>query len=156
MSSLTLIRGLPTKKKWDYATRLADHTNAWMISADDYFTDSDGVYTFSPSGVPASHRDCARRVIMGLNTGEDVVVCNTFCTPEEMHHYVWLAEAMPVELTIVNFNEYIQDAIRSGNNHRNVSQAKLEHFADLLLSRQIPREWEAYVVEEEELLCSSR
>ncbi len=89
MRDLIIVRGLPGSGK----TTVAEKFGRAICCADDYVTDRNGNYNWSPNTIGASHawsqRKCARFMKANIET---VVVANTTTTEREMKPYVDLAK----------------------------------------------------------------
>jgi predicted kinase len=91
MKSIFLIRGLPGAGKTSLAKALSD--GHCIVSADDYFTSSDGTYSFDSSRLGSAHEYCRRAVEdMMFASLDKIFVANTFTTEKEMKYYYDLAE----------------------------------------------------------------
>jgi predicted kinase len=63
-----------------------------VVSADHYFEDSDGVYTFDRSKLHHAHQTCQSRFVAGLVAGKElVIVDNTNTTAKERKFYIEMA-----------------------------------------------------------------
>ena len=92
--TLWIIRGLAGSGK----STLAEHilrsvylkkTGDSVFSADDYFTDEDGTYTFDKTKLSKAHEQCLRNVHRQMvNEIPDIVVNNTFSTKWEVEPYI--------------------------------------------------------------------
>ncbi len=119
---------------------------AKVVSADDYFM-RDGVYTFSPSQLPAAHGKCLRDfnevISMPVSFHDvlphDLVVNNTNLTTEELAPYVALAAAysFKVELVTIHVEPHIAAARSLHVNAINV----LKGMHDRLMARKLPPFW---------------
>lgn len=128
---------------------LADESNrpdAVIVSADDYFM-RDGVYTFSPSLLPAAHGKCLRDFVEVVSTPacfhdslpKHLVVNNTNLSTEELAPYVALASAygFPIELVTIHVEPHIAAARSLHVNAINV----LKSMHDRLMARKLPPFW---------------
>ena len=96
IGDLILLRGLPGSGK----TTLGSVILAWpstdkpdVLSADDFFTDENGVYNFDPKKLKDAHNDCEMRCSQKMKMGTSrIVVANTFTEEWEMKPYYDLAE----------------------------------------------------------------
>lgn len=95
---MIIMRGLPGSGK----TTIAKDLGADVIcSADDYFTDSDGVYSFSPQRLKDAHENCQSRVKDALAQNLFVVVDNTHTRRWEMQPYIDMAKEYGIEPEII-------------------------------------------------------
>ena len=88
MKKLYCIRGASGAGKTTYAKSLGLKHH---FEADDYFM-IDGVYCFLPQYLPQAHAQCLQKTKDAMQTGEDIVVANTFTQEWEMKPYLDLAE----------------------------------------------------------------
>ena len=84
MATLILIRGLPGSGK----TTIAKTFGVPMFEADDWFTNSDGTYTFDPTQLQKALSNCGIRAFAHLDKGLDCVVANTFSMQWEAQPYI--------------------------------------------------------------------
>ena len=76
MKVLYIVRGLPGSGKTTLAKRLVGEH---VFSADDWFTNEDGVYRFVSDDIGKAHQDCLRRTSAAMSDGEPLVaLANTF------------------------------------------------------------------------------
>lgn len=125
---------------------------AQVVSADDYFM-RDGVYTFSPSQLPAAHGKCLRDFVEVVSTPlsfhdtlpRNLVVNNTNLTTEELAPYVALASAYgyPIELVTIHVEPHIAAARSLHVNAIHV----LKSMHDRLMARKLPPFWSVKQIE---------
>ena len=103
MSEIILIRGLPGSGKSTLARKLASEARkpTTHIETDMYFEDSSGNYTYDPTKIKEAHSWCQQRADDLLNSGQRVIVSNTFTQRWEMEPYRALAEKHRVPLRIL-------------------------------------------------------
>jgi len=91
MSNLYLIRGLPGAGKDTLAETLnIDH----VFSADQYFEDDGGNYSFNARKLKDAHQFCRRNTEVAMqNNKTNIAVTNTFTQWWEMEPYFELAKA---------------------------------------------------------------
>lgn len=90
MKELILFRGLPGAGKSTLASALCDV----CLSADDFFTDAEGVYHYDKSRIKAAHENCLWRMKEEMVRGvERIGVANTFTESWELEPYFHLADA---------------------------------------------------------------
>ena len=116
---LFLVRGLPGSGKSTPAFRLTGQ----VYSADDFFTDAEGIYHFDGSKLPAAHADCQGRTKNALKSGVTCGVANTFTQRWEMEPYLELAKTYGYKVfSIVVENRH------GGINQHGVPEDKLEQM----------------------------
>jgi predicted kinase len=119
-NNLILIRGLPGSGKSTLAKQMVmDNPDLWHFEADQYFTDKFGVYEFNVNNLSDAHEWCRQRTIDTLNSGESVVVSNTFTTAREMQPYFTIAKSIRKEPIVITLTA------QYGNIH-NVPETTLE------------------------------
>lgn len=86
-ASLVIIRGLPGSGKSTMASviKLLGYRH---FEADMFFIDADGKYLYDSSRIRQAHAWCQSSVKDALNSGQRVVVCNTFTRIEEIEPYL--------------------------------------------------------------------
>ena len=88
MSNLIIIRGLPGSGKTTLALQLlSTMEDACWFEADQYFTDSNGVYTWDGNKIGAAHSKCQENTEAALHRGQTVIVSNTFTLKRELLPY---------------------------------------------------------------------
>jgi predicted kinase len=93
MKILYIVRGLSGSGK----TTLAHKLSPFVYSADDWFTDEDGNYDFSPEFLADAHADCFTNVECAMMDGSEeendvLAIANTFSQAWEAKPYFELAE----------------------------------------------------------------
>lgn len=89
---LFVVRGIPGAGKSTAAEYLAEDKYP-VISADDYFYNSEGKYIFDHIKLGAAHSQCKSRVeAKMLESIPKIFVANTFTTESEINTYKKLAE----------------------------------------------------------------
>ena len=103
MNELFIIRGLPGSGKSTFARKLAQRIpDAKVREADDYFTDSAGVYNFDHNKIREAHKLCQERVMNDLSRGITCIVSNTFVKHWEMEYYKDLARKFNIPYTVIH------------------------------------------------------
>ena len=80
-----------------------------VCCADDYFTNSDGLYNFNPAKIGAAHQQCKDKFLSALLDfdTENIIIANTNTSRKEFKHYKDLAEthkATCVRLVVDNIH----------------------------------------------------
>ena len=112
-----MVRGLPGSGKTTFAEMICDK----VVSADDYFTDAEGVYHFDATKLGTAHRYCQGKVRSIMETGKDVAVANTSTTKKEMKPYYKMAE----EFGYMVFSVVVENR-HGGKDVHNVPESTLE------------------------------
>jgi len=90
---ITIVRGLPGSGKSTFARTLSGFVH---LEADMYFVDSDGRYNYNPNELRRAHRWCQETARALVNSGQKVVVSNTFTRLWEMEPYFDMADLVSV------------------------------------------------------------
>lgn len=97
--TLTIIRGLPGSGKSTLGEKL---TPGFCYSADDYFTDEDGVYMFDREHLGTAHKHCQDSVEGCMSScGQDISVANTFTQFWEVTPYLDIADKYDYKVVII-------------------------------------------------------
>lgn len=99
---LTFVRGLPGAGKTTIATEYARHGNGTLVSADDFFTDADGVYHFDFTKLTEAHEACQARARVILAEGGHVIVHNTFTQGWEATPYVEMIREFDADYSVID------------------------------------------------------
>lgn len=91
MSTLYLIRGLPSSGKSTLAQELALSLYCSQHEADHYMLDSEGNYSFDADKLYFCHEACFAAASKDLEEGRDTIVSNTSTTEKEVEKYQQLA-----------------------------------------------------------------
>ncbi len=122
-----------------------------LASADTYFIDSDGKYTFDGSKLSEAHGACFKTYIEGLqNQCQFIVVDNTNTTAEEIAPYILGAQAYGYEaeiLTIIVKPSTENVAALKERNRHGVSSESIVGQMERLASRRLPPWWKNTNVE---------
>ena len=127
IGDLILLRGLPGSGKstlGDAILNCPQPANNSVLSADDFFIDSNGVYNFDATKIKEAHNSCQQKCADRMKMGVyKIVVANTFTQEWEMKSYYEMAE---------RYNYRVHSVIvenRHGNiNIHNVPEDKLQQM----------------------------
>lgn len=95
---LVLIRGLPGSGKSTLAKSMTSH---FHVEADMYFVVPHVGYVFDRAKLRAAHEWCQSKARSLLESGQSVVVSNTFTQKWEMQPYVEMAAALNVKVRVI-------------------------------------------------------
>ncbi len=126
--TIFLLRGLPGSGKSTIAAQLAesDTNQTTVVSADDYFSDEFGIYTFNSAKLPIAHADCLKRCGADLMQGFSVAVANTFTQRWEMESYLRMATELHARVVVVDtFNGGMTDEELAEKNTHGVPLAAI-------------------------------
>jgi predicted kinase len=101
MNKLILVRGLPGSGKTTYAKTLKKYI---LIEADTFFEDDNGWYNFDPKKLPEAHHFCKKVTKILLESGQNVVVANTFTQLWELQPYIDMAVELGLSYKIIRMN----------------------------------------------------
>jgi len=122
---LFLLRGLPGSGKSTLAHVLAALPGSLVLSIDDYFTDSHGVYTFNHLDNHKAYQACIDRVRAAMADHlAHVIVHNTFVYDWEMQPYLDLAKEFDYQLHVCTVEKY-----HTGTNVHEVSEEQIGKMA---------------------------
>ena len=102
--NVIILRGVSGSGKTTFASMLARHNSgAVVVTADDYFTDSWGLYKFDASKLGAAHSQCYNRFNDALYNPSvnTIIVANTNTSPRDFKNYVDAAETYGATVTYV-------------------------------------------------------
>jgi predicted kinase len=142
MKRVYLMRGLPGMGKSTVAKALADaHTNGdpadrvepVIVSADDYFVQTDGTYAWDRTKLNLAHSQCMSRFDAALKKGVEVVIVdNTNIKRRDFAYYQGLAHEMGYQFFEVAVGNLDVEASTTRNKH-GVPRETVERMA---------REWQ--------------
>ena len=127
---LILLRGLPGSGKSTLGEIILhsfkSNNEKMVISADDFFIDTNGNYNFDGSKLKEAHNDCLLRCVDRMkNEIVKIVVANTFTQEWEMEKYFEIAERYKYRVhTLVVENRH------GGENIHGVPEDKLQQMKD--------------------------
>lgn len=129
-SILFLVCGLPGSSKSTVAYHLARAALNGMrfdvYSADDYFTDENGVYHFDPSKLTEAHAACQKNADLGLAENCNVAVANTFTQFWEIAPYLDIAKRHNARIVIVDcFDGGMTDSELAAKNVHGVPESAI-------------------------------
>jgi tRNA uridine 5-carbamoylmethylation protein Kti12 len=129
IGDLILLRGVPGSGKTTLGSvilRCVGSDQPDVLSADDYFIDSNGNYNFDVTKLKEAHNDCQVRCANKMkNEFSKIVVANTFTQEWEMKIYFEMAERYKYRVhTVIVENRH------GGENVHNVPEDKLQQMKD--------------------------
>ena len=108
MHKLIIIRGLPGSGKTTFAHTLTTH----VFEADQYFTDSNGIYTFDREKLSEAHHWCQAQVISAMIADAPIIaVSNTFVRKWEKKVYLDLARIYGYQVTEITMTNPLRPSI---------------------------------------------
>jgi predicted kinase len=102
--NVIILRGVSGSGKSTFASMLArNNSGAVVVTADDYFTDSWGLYKFDASKLGAAHGQCFDRFNEALYNPavNTIIVANTNTSPKDFKVYVDAAEFFGATVTYI-------------------------------------------------------
>lgn len=130
IGDLILLRGLPGSGKTTLGEIIMYYpgsTNSNIVlSADDFFTDVNGVYNFDATKLKEAHNDCLLRCADRMkNELAKIVVANTFTQEWEMEKYFEIADRYKYRV-----HSIIVENRHDGKNVHGVPEDKLQQMKD--------------------------
>jgi len=98
---LILVRGIPGSGKSTIAKLLSLQFGFNHIETDMFFINKKGVYSFEKERLREAHSWCQQKTEKWLNSGNNVIVSNTFVKKWEINIYEQLAKNYGYELFII-------------------------------------------------------
>lgn len=132
--------GKSTFTKKVVADTVAAGKKACVVSADNYFTSTDGTYNFNPAMLGNAHGACFKAFIEALqeSSTDVVIVDNTNTTMLEIMPYYQAARAFQPDATITITTVYCDAAIAAARNQHNVPEKTIQRQAKNLNERIFP------------------
>ena len=105
--SIILLRGIPGSGKSTLARLLSEKGKYPVYSVDDFFTDSDGNYSFDHLNNHLAYQQCQDNTEKAMKTkAEKILVDNTFTLDWEIEPYFRLAEQYEYDIYVVTVENY--------------------------------------------------
>lgn len=105
--NLILVRGLPGSGKTTLSRLLSKNGNYPVFSIDEYFTDTNGNYTFDYAKNYLAYKACEENTERAILSGNELVfVDHTFTIEWEMEPYFKLAEKYNCVLHVITVENY--------------------------------------------------
>jgi len=134
MANMIILRGAPGSGKSYYAAKLGPYT---VVSADDFFVDDFGEYSFDPKWLGRAHGACLRACVEAILRREDIVVDNTNSKPQELIPYLALCAAFGYSCQVVRM-VCDREVAWSRQTHC-VSREKFDAIFSTVEQQQIPK-----------------
>lgn len=140
--------GKSTLAKW-LLEGVGSKVAACIRSADNYFTDSAGVYQFDASKLASAHGVCLRGFLTDLRDNMRVIVDNTNTTATEAAPY--MAAAMAYEVPVVLVTVPTPVDVAAPRNVHSVPRSTIENQAARLEqdNERLPFFWDCAILTEE-------
>jgi predicted kinase len=100
-AKLILVRGLPGSGKSTLAKAMIGENADAHYEADMFFVKADGTYKFNKMQLGFAHKWCQKKTRESLESGQRVVVSNTFVQIREMNPYLEIAKELGVPFQVV-------------------------------------------------------
>ena len=125
-TDLILVRGLPGSGKTTLSRILSGSGKYPVFSIDDYFTDSEGKYTFDYSKNYLAYKACEENTEKAIAEGNKIVfVDHTFTIDWEMEPYFKLAAKYDCRLHVITVENY-----HGSENVHDVSKEQIQKMAE--------------------------
>jgi predicted kinase len=120
--TLYIMQGIPASGKSTLAATIARESYGHILSTDEYWMKSDGIYRFNPSKLDAAHRWNKQRCIKLMQAGAPLIVIdNTNITRRDVQPYLVMAEIFEYDVQIVRVQTNL-DTCLARNATRNVDR----------------------------------
>jgi hypothetical protein len=142
-NKVVIMSGVSGSGKSTYAERLLNETQGVKVSADHFFTWSDGSYHFDASQLIRAHGDCFRRFIGFCQTHVScIVVDNTNINVEHISPYVLGGQAYLYQVEVITLMPQYNDlpAFQARNVH-GVPLDTIQRQYHALKNRRLPSWW---------------
>lgn len=146
-----VMRGLPGSGKSYWVNQLIPGLKPYMggryevCSADHHFMDSNGVYRFEASELPAAHQSCFKKFITAVANDIDVVIVdNTGTSLFELSPYVLAGESFGYSVEVVEVRTPV--SVCAERNTHGVPTDTIARMDAKMRSEPLPPWWKSQVV----------
>jgi hypothetical protein len=103
MPHMTIVRGGPGSGKTFQVAQLCFTQGEipTVCSADEFFIDDDGHYSFDPKWLGRAHGACLKKCVEAMVARKNVIIDNTNSSPDEMLPYLALCQAFGYTCTVI-------------------------------------------------------
>ncbi len=109
--NLIILRGIPGSGKSTFIKN--NHPDAKVCSADHYFTEADGTYTWNREEASQAHEECKLKCERYMSNKEKkIIIDNTNIHWYEMEPYIHLSEEYNYSLSFIRIDANVEDAIK--------------------------------------------
>jgi predicted kinase len=123
--SIILLRGLPGSGKTTLARELSENGKYPVLSIDDYFTTTEGTYSFKFDENHLAYRRCEVETEQEIHRGASkILVANTFTMEWEMKPYFELAKKNGYTIFVITVENY-----HGKKNVHGIAEEKIEKMA---------------------------
>ena len=129
------------------STWAKSRTSAIVVSADNYFINDKGFYSFSFEGLGKAHAECFHNAILTVQANQDCIVDNTNSSALEIAPYYQLAKAYNYSVVIVKVKCDVSKA--ASRNVHNVPKEGVKRTASRCANLSLPPYWDVEVQEVE-------
>lgn len=139
MPDMILLRGAPGSGKSYYAAQRAFSLQSpyTIISADDFFIDDDGAYSFDPKWIGRAHGSCLKSCVESILRREDIIIDNTNSKPQELIPYLALCSAYDYSCQVIRM--VCDREIAWARQTHDVSREKFDAIFSTVEQYQVPK-----------------
>jgi predicted kinase len=125
-----IVRGLPGSGKSTKVKTLLGNKQYVICSADNFFVDSSGRYSFVPSLIKDAHKYCQERFLKAIrNNIPTIIVDNTNTQKWEYQYYLNLADQYDYDVEIIDlFDGGLSDEELAKRNIHNVPKEAISRM----------------------------
>lgn len=137
-----VLSGISGSGKSTYAEKLKSDAGgeAAIVSADQFFENAAGTYTFDKNLLDQAHQHCFRNFMAAIEVGTQlIIVANTNCNTWEISPYFLAAKAFGYEPELVTV---MQDPkVCENRNSHGVNGTVISRQLKNIQNRQLPNSW---------------
>ena len=141
MPHMTIMRGGPGSGKSWFVRNLVPLSISpippTVCSADDFFINDEGEYSFDPKWLGRAHGACLKKCVEAIMRREDVIIDNTNSKQEEMLPYLALCQAFDYSCAVVRV--LCDPEVAWGRQKHGLPRDKFDDIHTTVRQQQVPK-----------------